>query len=147
INKSRFDRKEDERKTKEVGRLKAQEDGGNNLQSGRSFRMALVQQSSKQEVVEKDKEELEEVFQVEVDGSLLKELERSYVGKLAVKVEVRRIKTTLYIEGLSHISVTDMGRDLVLIYSPKAGEVKDLCKAKTDWLTYYFQEVCPWKPS
>ncbi|MCI77116.1 hypothetical protein A2U01_0098386, partial [Trifolium medium] len=55
-------------------------------------------------------------FQVEVDGRILKELEMSFVGKLAVKVEVRRIKTTLFMEGLSHISVTDMGRDLVLIY-------------------------------
>ncbi|MCI55542.1 hypothetical protein A2U01_0076793, partial [Trifolium medium] len=65
INKSRFDRKEDERKTKEVGRSKAQDDGNNNSQSGRSFRTVLVQQSSKQEVVEKDKEVLEEVFSLD----------------------------------------------------------------------------------
>ncbi|MCI33429.1 DUF4283 domain protein, partial [Trifolium medium] len=103
--------------------------------------------SSRQEVAEKGREVLEEVLQVEVDGRLLKELELSYVGKLALKVEVRRIKTTLYMEGLSHISVTDMGRDMVLIYSPKVGEVEALCKAKADWLIHYFREVSPWLPS
>jgi hypothetical protein len=48
----------------------------------------------------------------------------SFVGKLAVNVEVYRIRTILFMEGFAHISVTDMGRNLVLIHSPKKGEVE-----------------------
>ncbi|GAU18663.1 hypothetical protein TSUD_124960 [Trifolium subterraneum] len=150
INKSRFERKEDEKKKKELGSSNVLEDGGNNAQPGGSFKTALMQHSKRQEEVEKSKkskEALEEVFQVEVDGRLLKELESSFVGKLALKVEIRRIKTILFMEGLSHISVTDMGRDLVLIFSPKVGEVEKLWNSKADWIRYYFKEVNPWLPS
>ncbi|MCH92168.1 DUF4283 domain protein, partial [Trifolium medium] len=122
INQSRFERKEEARKNVEIG-------------------------EPKQEVITKKGEDLEEVLQVEVDGRVLEELERSFVGKLALDVEVRRIKTTLYMEGLAHISITEMGRNMVLLYSPKVGEVEALCKAKADWLTYYFKEVRPWSPS
>ncbi|MCH91957.1 RNA recognition motif, partial [Trifolium medium] len=153
INKSRFERKEGGRKDEErgrkdedTGRAVVREDDGVNFLSGRSFRTALVQNSATQLLKEKDNID-EEVLQVEVDGLLLKELELSFVGKLALDVEVRRIKTTLYMEGLAHISVTAMGRNLVLIYSPKVGEVEALCKAKADWLVYYFKEVRPWSPS
>ncbi|MCI15656.1 hypothetical protein A2U01_0036794, partial [Trifolium medium] len=43
---------------------------------------------------------------------------------MAIDVEVRRIKTTLYMEGLAHITVTDMGRNKVLLFSPKLGELE-----------------------
>ncbi|MCI28653.1 hypothetical protein A2U01_0049855, partial [Trifolium medium] len=88
-----------------------------------------------------------DVLYIEVDGRVLKELERSFVGVLALSVEVKRIKTTLYMEGFAHISVTDVGGNMVLIFSPKVGEVEAMCKAKVDWLTYYFKEVRPWSPS
>ncbi|MCI58537.1 RNA recognition motif, partial [Trifolium medium] len=50
INKSRFDRKEGVRKLKDSGNLKVMEVGVNNVQPDRSFRAALVQSSSRQEV-------------------------------------------------------------------------------------------------
>ncbi|MCH95097.1 hypothetical protein A2U01_0016071, partial [Trifolium medium] len=53
----------------------------------------------------------------------------------------------LYMEGLPHISVTDMGRNLVLLFSPKTWEIENFCKAKADWLCYYFKDVKPWSPS
>ncbi|MCI61523.1 hypothetical protein A2U01_0082780, partial [Trifolium medium] len=83
------------------------------MQAGCSFRTALLNSTVRQVVSGNDVEDMEEVLKVEVDGSLVKELEKSYVGKLALNVEVRRIKTTLYMEGLAHISVTDMGRNMV----------------------------------
>ncbi|PNX65212.1 hypothetical protein L195_g062482, partial [Trifolium pratense] len=56
INKSRFDRNEEERKTKEMGRQKDVEYNGNGSHSGRSFKTALVHSSSKQVVAEKSSE-------------------------------------------------------------------------------------------
>ncbi|GAU17929.1 hypothetical protein TSUD_330530 [Trifolium subterraneum] len=142
INKSHF-----ERKTKKAGSSKPLVDGGYTVQPGRSFRLALENPSLKQEELVKGKEVLEEVLKVEVDDRLLKELEASFVGKLALQVEVKRIKTILFMEGLSHIAVTDMGRDLVLIFSPKVGEVEKLWNSKADWMRYYFKDVSPWRPS
>jgi RNA recognition motif-containing protein len=63
-----------------------------------------------------------------------KELEESFVGKLAGNIEVCRIRTILFIEGFAHISVTDMGRNMVLIHSPKVGEVERLWKTRADWM-------------
>ncbi|MCI70387.1 hypothetical protein A2U01_0091650, partial [Trifolium medium] len=48
---------------------------------------------------EKTTVEPEEVLKVEVDQTVLLDLQRSFVGVLALDVEVRRIKTTLYMEG------------------------------------------------
>ncbi|MCI36276.1 hypothetical protein A2U01_0057498, partial [Trifolium medium] len=90
---------------------------------------ALVNASGVNEV-KQEVDEGNEALQVEVDVSVLQELENSYVGVLAINVEVRRIKTTLYMEGLTHIMVMDMGRNMVLLYSPKSGELESLCKAK-----------------
>ncbi|CAJ2656659.1 unnamed protein product [Trifolium pratense] len=125
VNKSRFERKEDGRKSRE-GRREAEKEErmvekeaiGDSYRDGRAFKTALMLPSSS---LSKGKETGGEVeaLQVEVDGAVLKELEVSYVGRLALDVEVNRIKTTLFMEGLGHISVTDMGRNLVLIFSPK----------------------------
>jgi hypothetical protein len=77
----------------------------------------------------------------------LEELKESYVGRLAVNVEVYRIRTILFMEGYAHISVTEMGRNLVLIHSPKKGEIEKLWRSRVDWITYYFREVFPWAPA
>ncbi|MCH84690.1 RNA recognition motif, partial [Trifolium medium] len=99
INKSRFDRKEGDKRKEEVGRVKATVDGGVNNSFGRSFKIVMVQSTSSQEVLHKCNVVEEEALQVEVDDRVLKEFELSFVGKLAVSVEMRRIKTTLYMEG------------------------------------------------
>ncbi|MCH79400.1 DUF4283 domain protein, partial [Trifolium medium] len=150
VNKSRFNRNEESKRSdilaQPVQKI-LREEGEGSIQQGRSFKSALV----KHHGVLEDRDTLlavpEEVLQVEVDDLVLKELEKSYVGVLAIDVEVRHIKTTLYMEGFAHISVTDMGRNKVLLFSPKSGELEALCKARTDWLCYYFKEVKPWSPS
>jgi hypothetical protein len=93
---------------------------------------------------EQETAELNECLEVEI---VMKELEVSYVGRLAVNAEVHRIRTCLFMEGLAHIAVTDIGRNMVLIHSPKVGEVARLWKGKVDWINYYFREVVPWAPS
>jgi hypothetical protein len=66
------------------------------------------------------------------------QVESCYVSVLAINVEVRRIIATLYMEGLPHIVATDMGRNMIILSSPKKWEFEALCKAKIDWLCYYF---------
>jgi hypothetical protein len=145
INKSRFDRRDDSRKKEEAEPSRGPFQDTALVIPERSFKTALVHRQG----VEKSKKlvEEEEVLKVDVDSRVLKELEQSSVGRLAINVEVKRIRSTLFMEGFAHISVTDMGSKMVLIHSPFVGEVERLWKAKVDWITYYFNKVTPWSPS
>ncbi|KAK2375108.1 hypothetical protein QL285_076019 [Trifolium repens] len=86
----------------------------------------------------------EPLLEVEVDRSVLTELQQSYVGSLALEIDIEKIKTMLFMEGRQHITVTPMGGKLILLYSPRKGELSTMVRAKEDWLTYYFKEVKPW---
>jgi hypothetical protein len=59
-------------------------------------------------------------------------------------VEVEKIRTMLFMEGRQHISVTPMGGKLILLHSPRKGELGAMVRGREDWLTYYFKEVKPW---
>ncbi|MCI47002.1 hypothetical protein A2U01_0068243, partial [Trifolium medium] len=105
VNKSRFHRNEERRRGDILIQplpVVSKEEGEGSVQHGRSFKTALVHSHGVQEVTEGEGLKAEEVLQVEVDRVVYKELEKSYVGVLAIDVEVRRIKTTLYMEGLAH---------------------------------------------
>ncbi|MCH81328.1 RNA recognition motif, partial [Trifolium medium] len=147
INRSRFERNEELGRKEGHERERDVEVGEGSVQHGRSFKAALVNRNKEVEVQQASQLQAEQVLQVEVDALVLKDLERSFVGVLALTVEVRRIRTTLYMEGLSHILVTDMGRNMVLLFSPKEGELEAMTKFKPDWLRYYFKEVTAWSPS
>ncbi|MCI38199.1 hypothetical protein A2U01_0059427, partial [Trifolium medium] len=108
VNQSRFHRNEEVRRNEKPVQRANREEGECSVQPRKSFRTALVNASGVKEVREKVVGEENEALQVEVDVSVLQELENSYVGVLAINVDVRRIKTTLYMEGLTHITVTDM---------------------------------------
>jgi hypothetical protein len=86
----------------------------------------------------------EPTLEVEVDRSVLTELQQSFVGTQAVEVEIEKIKTMLFMEGRQHISVTTMGGKLILLHSPRKGELGAMVKSKEDWLSYYFKEMKPW---
>jgi hypothetical protein len=146
VNKSRFGRREEERKKEEPVTQKKLllGDGSNNL--NRSFKEAL-ENAHEGRKVGSDMVVTEDVLDVKVEGNVLKELQESYVGKLAVNIEVYRIRTILFMEGLAHISVTDMGRKMVLIHSPKKGEIAKMWKDRIEWISYYFREVQPWSPN
>jgi hypothetical protein len=58
-------------------------------------------------------------------------------------VEVEKIRTMLFMEGRQHISVTPMGGKLILLHSPRKGELGAMVRGREDWLTYYFKEVKP----
>ncbi|KAK2434439.1 zinc finger CCCH domain-containing protein [Trifolium repens] len=153
VNRSRFHRNEERRKEDNhlqqpnQVKLVTRREGEGSIQQGRSFRTALLEaKGGSSEMVEAEGGE-EDVLQVEVDERILQDLKMSFVGVLALQVDVRKIRTTLYMEGLPHIVVTDMGRNNVLLFSPRKGELENLCKAKADWLCYYFKEFRPWLPS
>jgi hypothetical protein len=150
VNISRFSRRVEEGVKEEVARKGVMSEGEGSKAQNRSFKAALLQASTSQEEIGVRRNEGEvgrEVLEVEVEGSVLKELEESFVGKLAINLEVYRIRTVLFMEGFAHISVTDMGGRMVLIHSPKKGEVETLWKTKADWITYYFSKVIPWSPA
>ncbi|WJX65781.1 hypothetical protein P8452_50404 [Trifolium repens] len=150
VNRSRFSRRVEAKETEKPNREEVSMEGEGSRPVTTSFKAALLGNTPFQEETEtrrKDGGAGSVCLEVEVDGNILKELEESFVGKLAVNVEISSIRTILFMEGFAHISVTDMGRRMVLIHSPKIGEVERLWKTKVDWISYYFREVSPWTPS
>jgi hypothetical protein len=104
---------------------------------GKSFIIALLSGGSRQKPM---------VMKVPVNEELCKELQGSVVGKLAREKDVKRIQTTLYMEGFQSVSVTNMGGDMVLLRSPVMGDVDRLLRSKNECLHYYFSELKPWNP-
>ncbi|MCI17135.1 RNA recognition motif, partial [Trifolium medium] len=105
VNRARFDRNDQppHSVTPVVNRKKRGVESCE--EKGSSFREALI--GGKNVVAGVVSEE--PVLQVEVDKLVLEELQHSFVGVLALEVEVSRIRTTFYMEGRQHISVTLMG--------------------------------------
>jgi hypothetical protein len=148
INRFRFERNEESTKQEKPVSGRVWVDGEPSVTQGRSFRDALGknhQETGLQQLALQRAEE--EVLQIEVDALVLQELEKSFVCVLALDVDVSKIKTTLYMEGLAHFSVTDMGRNMVLLFSPREGELQAMTRAKPDWLSYYFKEFKAWSPN
>ncbi|GAU34283.1 hypothetical protein TSUD_321290 [Trifolium subterraneum] len=110
-------------------------------QPGRSFRSALLGARNGEEL-----SVLAPVLKVPVNEVLCRELQGGLVGKLARKKDVRRIQTTLYMEGFPSISVTNMGGNMALIRSSVEGDVERMMKSKKETIEYYFMEVKPWNP-
>jgi hypothetical protein len=104
---------------------------------GRSFRSALLGGGSWS---------TSQTLKVPVNEELCKELQGSVVGMLAREKDVRRIQTTLFMEGFGAIKVTHMGGNIVLIRSVVAGDVDRLLKSKNECLPYYFSDLKPWNP-
>jgi hypothetical protein len=97
------------------------------------FKMALLGKggsgSSVREVLE---------VRAKVNVELSQELKGSMVGTLAKEKDVRRIQTTLYMEGFKSISVTNMGGNMVLLRSPVESDVGRLLRSKNECLDYFF---------
>jgi hypothetical protein len=97
VNLARFNRKEDHREQVGEARQAPATEGVGMRQQGRSFKADLVCSSSHNESDFRGKglDEGNEIMEVAMEGSVLKELEASFVGSLAVNVEVYRIRTVL----------------------------------------------------
>jgi hypothetical protein len=135
VNLSRFKRSEGQemqlKNTTEVSPVVSQEV----RRLGRSYCSALVGRST-----------VPKVLKVPINEELCKELQGSMVGKLTREKDVRRIQTTLYIEGFKSITVTHMGGNMVLIRSPVIGDVSRLLRSKNECINYYFSDLKPWNP-
>jgi RNA recognition motif-containing protein len=106
-------------------------------EAGRSFKTALIGGGSQQKTM---------MMKVPVNEELCKELQGSVVGTLAREKDVRRIQTTLFMEGFRSITVTNMGGNMVLMRSLVEGDVARLLRSKNECLQYYFSEIKPWNP-
>ncbi|GAU43791.1 hypothetical protein TSUD_285430 [Trifolium subterraneum] len=111
------------------------------IQTGRSFRNAIMGLRGGGASLD-----VSQVMKVPVNESLCKELQGSMVGTLTFEKDVRRIQTTLYMEGFQTIFVTYMGGNMALLRSPVEGDVERLMRRKKDSLDYYFSKLKPWNP-
>jgi hypothetical protein len=100
VNLSRFGRNESKespsQETYSEGRVLEKKE----IEHGRSFRAALVGDGSSSK---------SQIMKVPMNEELCKELQCGVLGKLAREKDVRRIQTTLFMEGFRSISVTHMG--------------------------------------
>ncbi|WJX18268.1 hypothetical protein P8452_08083 [Trifolium repens] len=104
---------------------------------GRSYRMALTGGVPGKAL---------KVLKVSVNEELCRELQGSVVGTFAHDRDVRRIQTTLSMEGYRSISVTHMGGNMAILRSSMEGDVARLLRSKNECLQYYFSELKPWNP-
>jgi hypothetical protein len=139
VNRSRFARTDSKEassgRDNEVGKRSTFQP--KDAEVGRSFKTALVGGGAQQKTM---------VMKVPVNEELCKELQGSMVGTLAREKDVRRIQTTLYMEGFRSITVTNMGGNMVLMRSPVEGDIARLLRSKNECLQYYFSEIKPWNP-
>ncbi|MCH81494.1 RNA recognition motif [Trifolium medium] len=138
VNLSRFgrsDSKDGPSKTASIQRPPAYLE---EVQPGRSFRTAVLGATSIPEE--------SQVLKIPVNEALCKELQGSMVGTLAREKDVRRIQTTLFMEGFKTVSVTHMGDNLALLRSSVEGDVERMFRSRKECLGYYFSELKPWNP-
>ncbi|KAK2401162.1 hypothetical protein QL285_050778 [Trifolium repens] len=135
VNRSRFARSENKEEQPQQTPATRPAQPAGERRHRRSFKTALLENG-----------ESSEVIKVPVNEELCKELRGSVVGRLARERNVKRIQTTLFMEGFPSISVTHMGDNKVLMRSPVEGDVERLMKSKNECLKYYFSELKPWNP-
>jgi hypothetical protein len=127
--------------------------GGGQIQTGKSFRGALLEEvggtkipvgvGERVGVVEKTKTEV--VWEVEVDEERLMNLEGAYVGFLVDDREVQSLQNNLRMEGYQSVRVNVLGYRKILLWSDKAGEVKELLET-VGWWCSLFEKVVSWSP-
>ncbi|MCH79854.1 RNA recognition motif [Trifolium medium] len=132
VNLSRFGRSESKEASSQIAPIQRAATSMVERQPGRSFRTALLDET--------------QVLKVPVNEDLCKELRGSMVGTLAREKDVRRIQTTIYMEGFQSISVTHMGGNMALVRSSNEGDVERLLRSKKECMEYYFSELKPWNP-
>ncbi|GAU21869.1 hypothetical protein TSUD_33660 [Trifolium subterraneum] len=86
------------------------------------------------------------ILKVPINEALCKELQGSVVGFLAREKDVRRIQTTIYMEGFQSVFVTHVGGNMAMLRSSVVGDVERLLRSKKDTMKYYFSEIKPWNP-
>jgi hypothetical protein len=135
VNRSRFGRSDS--KDTQASKSQQKDDQEVVTTNGKSFKDVLLRGGFASEV---------SVMKVLVNETFCKELQGSVVGLLKGEKEVRRIQTTLFMEGFQSIKVTSMGGDMVLLRSPMEGDIQRLLRSKNECLHYYFSEIKPWNP-
>jgi RNA recognition motif-containing protein len=159
INLSKFGRRTEPRQS-EVEQKKVVSEGsteirhgGGQIQTGKSFRGALLEEVGGTKipvgvdervcVVEKTKTEV--VWEVEVDEERLMNLEGAYVGFLVDDREVQSLQNNLRMEGYQSVRVNVLRYRKILLWSDKAGEVKELLET-VGWWCSLFEKVVSWSP-
>jgi len=70
----------------------------------------------------------------------------SFVGLLRFPRDAKLVQTSIFMEGWSGISVTDMGGNLVLLNNKVDGTIEATRPMKVEWWEANFSWVKPWSP-
>ncbi|GAU38294.1 hypothetical protein TSUD_157790 [Trifolium subterraneum] len=88
----------------------------------------------------------EVVWEVEVEEERLALLEGAYVGYLVEDKDVQIIQNNFTMGGFQNLNVSAMGFRMVLLWSKKKEEVKEVVETVGWWCTL-FERLIPWSPS
>ncbi|GKV25194.1 hypothetical protein SLEP1_g34664 [Rubroshorea leprosula] len=73
-------------------------------------------------------------------------LKGCYVGTVHSVEMVRNLQEKFYMEGYFSYRIRAMGGKMVLLDCEDKEELKDLVEMASDWLSQWFEDVCPWTP-
>ncbi|GAU42410.1 hypothetical protein TSUD_324650 [Trifolium subterraneum] len=88
----------------------------------------------------------EVVWEVEVDDEVLTKLEGAYVGYLADGKEAISIQNRFRMGGFQSLKICALGYRMILLWSDKVGEVKEVIES-VGWWCSLFEKVVPWSPT
>jgi hypothetical protein len=150
INLSKFSKQYDHGEGKRVETIAAKpgNSGDGKTTQGRSFKSALVDDDAgrrKTWGVVTPVGVPEVVWEVEVEEERLRKLEGAYVGYLVENRDIHSIQNNLRMDGYNGVNVTAMGHLMVLMWSERVGEVKEVVET-VGWWCSLFEKVIPWSP-
>ncbi|KAK2420192.1 zinc finger CCCH domain-containing protein [Trifolium repens] len=85
------------------------------------------------------------VWEVEVEEEVLAKLGEAYVGYLTEDREAGTLQNQLRMDGFHNLKVCSLGFAKIVLWSDKAGEVKELVET-VGWWCSLFERLVPWSP-
>jgi hypothetical protein len=85
------------------------------------------------------------VWEVEVEEDRMMKLEGAYVGYLVEDRDIQTIQNNFRMDGYNGLNVTAMGHLMVLLWSDRVGEVKEVVETVGGWCSL-FEKIVPWSP-
>ncbi|GAU19605.1 hypothetical protein TSUD_383000 [Trifolium subterraneum] len=134
--------------TREEGRVESSQ-----VHKGKSFKNILTEEISeagKKErnmLVSADAAQLKPdvIWEVEVEDEVVSRLGGAYVGYLVDDKEAISIQNQFHMDGFQNLKICALRYRMILPWSDKVGEVKELMES-VGWWCSLFERVVPWSP-
>jgi hypothetical protein len=110
---------------------------------GRALIPSEEKQGGRALILPEEKQEV--VWEVEVEDEVLAKLGGAYVGYLVEDQEAMSIQNHFRMDGYHNLKICSLGYSKILLWSDKAGEVKEVVES-VGWWCSMFERLVPWSP-